>query len=88
MAKNNIGRITLERVSQTASVRREKAATRTMRTRVADNSFDGASTSHPRSSHPFGSRSRLSQAYYEADHKVHEALKAREEVVVDVDSPL
>lgn len=45
MVEDNIGQIRLRHVSQTVSVRREGATTRTTRPRDADNSFDAASTS-------------------------------------------
>lgn len=68
MSENNPKRIRLDRVSQIASVRRERVAARTMRPRVNDKSFDG---SQHRSSQLSGSASRrcLSQASTSRGHE-------------------
>ena len=83
MDENKIGQIRLRRVSQTASVRRERAATRTTRPRVVDNSFDDASNLHPRGSHPYVSHIRLSQAYDATYFEIPEAPEAQKEAAVD-----
>lgn len=74
MAKNNTSWIRLRHVSQTATVRREKATARTTRPRVADDSFDGVSTFQPRGSHLSSSRSRLSQTSHAIEHEVSKAF--------------
>lgn len=67
-AENNPDRVRLENVSQTAPVRRERVAPRTIRSQVNDNSFDGSQSS---SSQRLGSSSRnlLSQASTSRGHE-------------------
>lgn len=70
MADNNLSRIRLDRVSQSATVRCERVSMRTTRPQVNDNLFDG---SQRRVSQPSGSASR-SHLSLPSTSRGHESL--------------